>query len=375
MDKTKASLRDALLSAIVLALANMGDAFLYAYMPSNHQQLGISAFWAGVILAVNRFARLFLNGWVAWVISRRGIRSFLLIAALLASFTTASYGWMNAIPIWIFIRVVWGFCFSALRLCNTLYALQHPHKGIAIGLSRSMIEIGPVLALMLGPYLLQYGGREFTFLVFSLLSLAGILLVIPMRDIKVENVSKRDLILSFPSSYNLLVLIHAFITEGVMVVLLVRMITDEKSVAISSSLALVGLLLGFRRLSLVVFSSLSGWLADRWGFHKVFVYTTIFVVVGLLIMLSGERIVGIIIIFTFSAMNTSIATGGAIGMHRSIIKKVSDNATWRDIGTATGAFVGALLLSFSDMRMLLMLCIIFFALGLVYHHRRHATFT
>ena len=59
-------LKYTLLSAIILAIANIGDAFLYAYLPANYQSIGIPIFWVGVILSINRFTRLFLNGWVAY---------------------------------------------------------------------------------------------------------------------------------------------------------------------------------------------------------------------------------------------------------------------------------------------------------------------
>lgn len=345
----------------------MGDAFLYAYLPANYLHIGISSFWVGVILSVNRFTRLFLNGRVAWFLSSKGIKNVVVIATLLASLTTASYGLISAIPLWILARVLWGISFSTLRLGNTLYAVEHPRKGIALGLSRALIELGPVLALLAGPFLLHYAGRRFTFLVFGLISIAGILLVLPLGDLKTESVLKKDLVLSSPSSFNVLVLINAFITEGVLVVLASRLIQNEQMLNISNGLALVGVLLAYRRLSLVLFSPLSGWLGDKWGFQKVFIYTTLFSALGVLLMLFFSTIVGIIAAFTFSAMNASAATGGAIDSGNSVIKNVSDNATWRDIGTATGSFAGALVLSVADIQLLIAALIVLYTAGLLYH--------
>lgn len=346
----------------------MGDAFLYAYLPAHHQQIGLSSFWVGVILSVNRITRFFLNGRVAWIVSRRGIKTVVVVAILFASFTTVLYGSISAVPLWILARVLWGFSFSSLRLGNILYALEHRRKGTALGLSRGLIELGPVLALIAGPFLLQYAGSGTAFLVFGLIGFAGILLVLPLSDLKTETVSKKELGLSFPSSFNVLVLINAFITEGVLVVLLGRLTQIDQTADPAETLATVGLLLGYRRLSFVLFSPLSGWLADRRGFNKMFIYTTVLSAAGLLCILSGATIAGSIIAFTFSSMNAAVATGGAI-QHggSSIIKEASDNATWRDIGMAAGAFAGALLLSFTNMRLLIFVLVVFYALGLLYH--------
>jgi len=372
VDKSSSSLKDACLSAVILALANMGDAFLYAYLPANYQQIGISSFWVGVILSVNRFTRLFLNGRVAWFLSSKGVKTVVVGSVLLASLTTVAYGWMNAIPLWVLARVLWGISFSTLRLGNTLYALEHPRKGLALGLSRALIELGPVFALFAGPFLLHHAGRGFTFSAFGLISISGILLVLPLSNLKTARVTKKELALSYPSSFNVLVLINAFITEGVLVVLAGKLIQQEQTLNLANELAIVGLLLGYRRLSFVVFSPLSGWLGDQWGFHKVFIYTNLFSVAASLLVLSGATVAGILAAFTFSAMNASAATGGAIiSGNSSFIKEASDNATWRDVGTATGAFTGALLLSVADLRVVIAGLVIIYAMGLLYHRARH----
>lgn len=359
-------LKNACLSAVILAFANMGDAFLYAYLPANYQHIGISSFWVGVILSVNRFTRLFLNGRVAWFLSSKGLKAVTVTAILLASLTTASYGWISIVPLWILARVLWGISFSTLRLGNTLYALEHQRKGMALGMSRALTELGPVLALLLGPLLLGYVGEGFTFLTFGLISMTGLLLVLPLSSLKIDNVSKKDLQLSFPSSFNILVLVNAFISEGVLVVLLVRLIQDEQTLV--NELALVGALLGYRRMSLVLFSPVSGWLSDKWSFQKVSIYATVLSTVGLLSILFGATVTGLIVVFTFSAINASAATGGAIGSGGLFIKEVSDNATWRDTGTAIGAFAGAILLSVADMRLVITVLILLYVLGLLNYH-------
>jgi MFS transporter, DHA1 family, multidrug resistance protein len=350
----------------------MGDAFLYAWLPANYHHIGIPAFWVGVILSVNRFARLFLNGLVAWWLNNRGIKTIIIIAVVLASVTTISYGFFSNVLLWIVVRLLWGISFSALRLSNTLYALQHYRKGIALGLSRAAMELGPVAALVIGPLLLQVAGHNITFLSFGLFSLAGIFIAFLLSDLKFEKASRKDLSLSLPTSFNVLVLINSFISEGVMVVLLGKLLQDNTIGFTGNIFVLTGLLLGYRRLSLVLFSPLSGWLADKWSFEKVFVYTTILSAAGLLFILYGAVVTGIITLFTFSAINASAATGGAIRSGVLLIKEISDNATWRDIGTACGAFTGALLLSFYDLKLIIAIIFLLKVSGLIIYRTKSA---
>ena len=369
MDSTT-SFRNVYLSATILAIANMGDAFLYAWLPSNYEHIGIPAMWVGVILSVNRFTRLLMNGWVAWWLSNKGIKTLMIGASIAASVTTASYGFISAVPLWILARVLWGISFSTLRIGNTLYSLEHPRKGMALGLGRALVELGPVAALLAGPLLLSYTGRGLGFLCFGLVNIAGVLPAFILTGLKTEKVSKKHLVLSKPSSFNVLVLINAFITEGLLVVILAKLIEGEQARSISTSLALVGLLLGYRRLALVLLSPLSGWLGDRYGFHKLFIYTTVFSAAGLLFILMDQAITGIVVSFTFSAMNAAAATGGAVTTAASYLKEISDNATWRDTGTASGAILGAIMLPAENIRWLILLLLVLNSAALVYHLRK-----
>lgn len=332
-------------SAIILALANIGDTFLYAYLPSNYQNLSLSIIWVGVILSINRFARLFLNSWVTYYLSTRGIKSITIIATVIAVITTVSYGFINSVVLWIVVRILWGITFSTLRLTNIIYSLEQHKKGFALGLSRGIVEIGSIISLLLAPFLLNNFDKQITFSLLGLLSFIGFFLALQLPNIKIETISKKDLILSFPSSFNVIVLLNALIIEGVLVVLVSPLIQLEFSLSMEKSLAIIGFILAYRRVCLVVFSPLTGWLADKFGFEKVFTSTTIILTGGIILIALNQILLGLIIAFTFGAMNSSISVGGAITNVKNSLKDISDNVTWRDIGTAVGTLIGASLLT------------------------------
>jgi MFS transporter, DHA1 family, multidrug resistance protein len=367
VDNRHTSFHDVFISAVILATANMGDAFLYAWLPTHYQEAAITPFWVGAILSVNRFTRLFMNGRVARLVSNRGIKIVTFVAIIIASLTTFAYGWMSAISLWIVARVLWGICFSTLRLGSMLYALEYPKRGMALGLSRALIELGPVIALIVGPLMLEHFGRGFTFLFFGLVGFAGGLMFLSLSDLKTASIKKKDSKLSFPSSFNQLTLSSAFVTEGVLVVL-VGKITTNSVILLWDGLALTGFLLSYRRISFVIFSPIAGWLADNLGFNKLFFHTGILTASSLILILFGANVTGIIAVFTFSAMNASITIGGAITTNNFLIKEISDNATWRDIGTAAGAFTGAALLPVSDLQLFIIALFLLYATSLILYY-------
>lgn len=361
------SLKYTLLSSIILALVNTGDAFLYAYLPSNYQSIGLSLIWVGLILSINRFTRLFLNGWVAFYLSKKGIRSVTIFTTLIAVITTVAYGFISSIFLWILVRILWGISFSTLRLGSSMYAMQYKKRGIALGLSRGIIELGAVFSLLMGPILLHHFDRGITFLFFGLISLVAFFIALSLPILKTEIISKKDLTLSFPSSFNMMVLINAFVIEGVLVVLVSRIVQIEYQLSPEKILFFTGILLGYRRVCLVFFSPVAGWFADKFSFEKVFVSTSILLTFGIILISLKIGIIGIITVFTFGAMNASIASGGALTTQSRILKDVTDNATWRDIGTAFGSLVGALLLSLVNVYPIFMIATALLTVALMNH--------
>jgi predicted MFS family arabinose efflux permease len=360
-----ASLKYSILSGTTLALSGLGDAFLYVYLPNNYQSIGLTVFWVGILLSINRFTRLFLNSQVAYVLSKHGIKTITVTTTVLAILTTLSYGFFNSIFLWVIVRVLWGLSFSTLRLSSIIYALQYNKQGFSLGLSKSITEIGSVLALLIGPVLIMHFERGITFILLASLSVIGLLSAIALPQIKIKPVSRKDLILSFPSSLNILVLLNTFVVEGMLVVLIGRLLYDGLNISALQVLTIAGFYLAYRRICLIFFSPLSGWLADKFGFQSLFNYTALFLAIGISLIAFGFAIPGIIVTFTFSAMNTSVSPGSALTQPTSMVKDISDNATWRDIGAAFGTLTGSLLLNFSYLHIVFMVALFPIFIGLI----------
>ena len=82
--ENQTSLKPAAFSALALAFASLGDAFLYPFLPLNFETVGIPVLWVGVILSINRFVRILSNTLMVHAFSRYGLRSIMVIAAAFA---------------------------------------------------------------------------------------------------------------------------------------------------------------------------------------------------------------------------------------------------------------------------------------------------
>jgi MFS family permease len=360
------TLKNSLLSAFALGTAGIGDAFLYVYIPSNYKTLGLSLFWVGIILSVNRFVRLFLNSWMAFYLTKFGIKQISIVATLVAAVTTISYGLVDSLVLWLIVRILWGLCFSTLRLGSILYAMQHKKQGLSLGLSKSIVESGSVFALLAGPFLATHFSIEITFLIMAGITSIGAMSVFFLPDLDLPPVKAPDLKLSIPSSLNVVVLTNAFVMEGLLIVL-IGPLQILNGVSPEKALLLAGVYLAYRRACLVFLSPFAGWLADKWGFAYVFNLSAFFICIGILLTGLGFLLPGVIIAFTFAAVNASVGPGLSVKTESSLVKDVSDNATWRDIGAATGTLLGGLFLDFYYLHLMFLIAFVPLVSGLVIH--------
>lgn len=347
-----------MLAASSLTLAGLGDSFLYVYLPANYPNMGLSAFWVGIFLSINRFTRLALNSRIAYYASKFGLKNITIVATIVAAVTTLSYGFINCIFLWLIVRFFWGISFSTLRLSSIIYALEHPRKGISLGLGKSINEVGSLLALLFGPILMLHVDRRETFVVLTILSAIGIPIAFSLPKVETKVLSKKDLSLSFPNTLNMLVALNTFVVEGLMVVLVGHLLLGDFDRSLSKVLIVAGFYLAYRRACFILFSPVSGWLADIWGFRTLFNYTSLFLVAGVSMVAFGYAVPGLVLSFTFFAMNAAVATGSALSGKDSIVKDISDNATWRDIGAACGTLSGSLLLNYAYLHIIFMVVLI-----------------
>jgi MFS transporter, DHA1 family, multidrug resistance protein len=334
-------------AALALAFASFGDAFLYAFLPVNFGEVGIPVMWIGLLLSINRFVRILSNIIVVQAFAKYGLRTMMIIAVVVAITSTLGYGLATGLTMWLLLRVMWGLAFSVMRIGTLGYALENERRGFALGVSRSLQEIGPMISLFLAPFLLQALQANRIFFALAILSLPALYFVLrlPVRNDKTPSLQASG-ILKWPSSFNAITLISAIVIDGIVIVVLgVLFLHCREQISVATATTLAAFYLGYRRICLVTLSPAGGWIADRLGIGQVFNISLACVIMGLIVIATGWIGTGAVIVFTFYSINSAITPGSVSVANAHSLAAVAENATWRDIGAALGTLSAGFLIS------------------------------
>ena len=163
-----------------VAASLLGDSVLYAVLPARFALFGVTPGLVGVLLSVNRFIRLASNPLAAWVYLRLGFTASFLLALLLGAATTAAYGLFPSFWLLLLARVLWGVCYSFLRLGGYLVVLEESPanaRGRLMGFFYGGQRLGSLVAVLVGGFLFDLVGRQGSFLALAALTLSGAALV------------------------------------------------------------------------------------------------------------------------------------------------------------------------------------------------------
>lgn len=111
----------------------------------------------GVILSLNRWVRLFTNPLAARLYERYPAGLLIVLAIVLSAVTTAMYALPAALAVFLLGRLLWGFCFSLLRLGSFLATLEDAatHAGRRIGNTRSIWGVGYFAGAAFAPFAVE----------------------------------------------------------------------------------------------------------------------------------------------------------------------------------------------------------------------------
>jgi len=363
-----------LYASLTLSFASFGDAFLYPFLPQYADVMQIPVVWIGVLLSINRFIRIVFNQYVARLFAKFGVRPVTIAASVMAIASTVGYslGW-GLISLIVF-RLLWGMAFAILRISTLAYALQQEYIGISMGVGKSVQELGPMFALWLGPVLLDNFSAANSFLLLAMFSVPSLLYAIALPGLNYIPLYEKRPGFHIPSLFNLMTFAASFIVEGVLIIVAgIFLAKNDPSLSNWAITTLVAGYLVYRRISFILFSPIAGAIADRIGFARLFDFSLLMIFAGLVLLLLGWVSVGMIIIFTFNSVNSAMAPGGASNNEADKIKAVTTNATWRDIGAASGTLTGGFLLSGSLLFETFAMATFILGLLLIIHFRK--TFT
>lgn len=178
--------------SLVTALCLLGDSMLYVVLPIYWREAGLLSLWeVGLLLSVNRLVRLPLNPFIGWLYTKISLRTGLVIAVCFAALTTAGYGWVQGLWLWVLLRCLWGFSWSLLRLGGFFTVISYAdeqHRGYLMGLYNGLYRLGSLFGMILGGLLASLFGLTWVASLFGFCSLLGLFLV--FWSVDAELVSK-----------------------------------------------------------------------------------------------------------------------------------------------------------------------------------------
>lgn len=335
-----------LYSSLTLSFASFGDAFLYPFLPQYAEVMEIPVVWIGVLLSINRFIRILINPVVVKLFARYGVRTVTITASVMAIVSTVGYGLGWGLLSLVLFRLIWGMAYAILRISTMAYAFEHEFIGISLGIGKSIQEAGPMLALWLGPLLLSYFSVTNTFFLLALISIPSLLYAISLPDLKYIPLAAKGITFNIPSLMNLMTFAVSFTVDGMLIVVTGLFLAKQNgSLTALAIMSFTAGYLAYRRVCFILFSPGAGVVAERFGFIKLFNFSFLMIITGLVLLLVGWVPAGLIIIFTFNSIYSTIAPGAIADQKTDKIKAVALNASWWDIGAATGALTGGAILS------------------------------
>lgn len=343
---TPQSLSPTIVASAAMTLGGMADAFLYAYLPVNAHVLGLSAMAVGVILSINKFVRYFFNRWVNALAKPLGLRIILLLALVLSGFTALAYAFPMPLWLWIIVRIAWGAAYSMFRFSSVQFAQLAPNKSQAMGLTTALRELGPVAAYWTGPLILSLWGAQITFIAAAFLPLLCLPFLRSLPPMKSEIHTPSTTRFQKANWLDAWVFISSFLIDGLIVVGISILLEIKGNATPENLLFNTAIFVSLRRVFQIVLAPIAGNIIGKFGFRKVFRWSSALICISLMLLIGNIIIPSLIILFISAAFNNVCLPLFALEQvnTESNYNTFTKMASSKDLGGAVGALVGLQLL-------------------------------
>ncbi len=338
-------------SSAILSLALIGDALIYAVLPVYAEDFGLTLPWVGVMLSANRFVRVFAYGVIARMTSAIGVRRMCVAGAVLATISTALYGFGQGPAILLAARIMWGLTYAALLLVTLAYSVEYRAQvGVRVGVGRAIQRLGPIAALLIGAWFVGLFGPNTAFVILAVPTALAIpiALTLPKRHSEAAQ-RDRPSSLARPRPIDLLFFLQGYGVDGVFAISITLIFARDAalSVAVMSG----GALLAMRHVGEAIAAPLFGWVADRFGARRVFIGSTVLTVLGFICVAGGLTVAGALIMLLFRGALASLGPAvivQAMAADEQAIGPLARMQAWRDLGAACGPLATGFLLAFAS---------------------------
>jgi len=349
----------------VLSIVLMGDALIYAVLPVMAQEFGVTAVWVGVLLSINRFARLIINFSLVRLSHILDLRGMAILGALLGALSTVGYAAFSGLWLLLLARIVWGLSFSMLRLMTQGYAtMDRQVMARYLGLSASVIEAGPVLVYTAGVWLVNLVGPRETFLAIGLFGLVALWPAFKLPK-NLDNPPPQRSI-RWPRYEDIVAFATYFARSGILMTTASLLFYETEGDA-GTAVFFGGLVLLGPRLFRVLAAPFVGRLADFVGVAPVYLTGLLLGGVGFLGVGLGLTVSGLTLAVVGGSIASLLLPAIAVGRGQDeALLDLASIATWGDLGAALGALAGGSLVAYLSLTdIYLAMAVVLIALALV----------
>ncbi|MEM7253036.1 MAG: MFS transporter [Pseudomonadota bacterium] len=335
-------------SSSIMSLALLGDALMYAVLPAYAAEFGLTLPWVGVMLSANRFVRVFAYGAIARLTYAVGVRRICIVAAVTATLSTAMYGFGHGPTAILAARILWGLTYAALVLATLSYAIEYRARaGTRIGVGKGIQRIGPILALFGGAWLVGQVGPNTAFALLAIPTALAIIIAFTLpKSRSTRSKSSQRVSLTRPKPIDILFCLQGYGVDGVFAISITLIFAREAS--LSEAVMSGSALLAMRHFGEAIGAPLFGWIADRFGAHKVFVGAAILTTAGFVSVAIGLTVFGALIMLLFRGALASLGPAviaQSIPEGEDAVGPLARMQAWRDLGAAFGPLITGFLLA------------------------------
>ncbi|NLX36867.1 MAG: MFS transporter [Chloroflexi bacterium] len=143
------------------ALALLGDATLYAVLPTNYAAVGVTAMQVGWLLSINRLARIPINLLSGRLCTHWGARWPYIVGVGVGALSTVGYALANGFAPLLALRALWGVSWALLVVAANTLVLQvstEANRGRNSGIYTPYSFFGGALGAVLGGVLVDHLG-------------------------------------------------------------------------------------------------------------------------------------------------------------------------------------------------------------------------
>jgi MFS family permease len=162
--------------SLATGLSLLGDSAMYTVLPSHYSSLGITLATVGVLLSINRFIRVFLNGPVGILTDRWPRRWVFVPAVFLGGISTAIYAVSGSFWPLMGGRLIWGLAWAGIWVSGNAIVLDistDENRGMFVGRYQTAFFLGAASGSILGGILTDVFDYHWAMATASAFSLFG----------------------------------------------------------------------------------------------------------------------------------------------------------------------------------------------------------